>query len=279
MIASGFIPLAPVGGGLVFSLEEGAGSSILRLLLFAAIFIGPAIFKSIKEAKRKREEAAQRSLGGGEPSGEALEVDSSENETDEAQAAGDSAREQWESLMRGEVPAQEPVVASAPPPIPVEAKRRVLTESRPLTDEPAMTDLRTPEVATAGQSYEGDAYDGVSLEKPGPHRRGLGADFAEFKSFGDMSTDRAGSSADRVGAAPGFTGSALSQGLGARAEIRGDVLAAGEIGAAKKARAARQLALPQRLELRRMIIGAEILGPPLALRDRESGPSRPLGWL
>lgn len=259
----------------VLAAEELDSSSLVKLIVFVLIFVGPAILKSIKESREKRRSVLQRE--------QALEQRPTlELEETEAPAAGvDLAeelegREQWERLLRGEAPAPRPV---APPPIPapVLARRQVLTETRPLTEEPALTDVRTAEVALPERSMEVPSV----YETPGAQPGRLGEAFGDFAPSAPLSSDKGGRSADLVGSAKSFLGGADFQafarpiGAGEITSLKSPLDRSGDSLVTTPAREGARIGMRQ---LRRSVLLAEVIGPPLALRRLESGPTRPLGW-
>ena len=279
--------------GLFVPADEG--SPIVKLLLFFAIFVAPAILKSIRESKQKRKEAEHRAAGGSSTAEPASASAKAETEAEAAQVGmppglpalpdGEpGGREQWERLLRGDTAeARE----TAPPPIPTATvpatRRRLLTESppltggKPLTETPALTDARPIEAAMPHASYEGGpSYD----EQVAPPAR-LSGDFRKFADPEGLASDREGGLGRRVGAQAAFLGGESFKGLADRTPV--DTLEAREIGDRVKAvpRASPRRVLRARLSretLLNSVLTAEILGPPVGLRALESGPTRPLGW-
>jgi len=266
--------------------EDGGVGSWIKILVFLAVFIGPAILKAIQESAAKKRQARGAAQAPRAEAREELEVQLEEEEAleDEHEEAQVSGREQWERLLRGESSAPPPIPnAPAAAPIPAAMPRRVLTQSRalteeaPLTEARALTETRRPELAQPEQSLETAAsYDSLGARPPR-----LGAEFADFAPQQGLASDREGRPAEHVGAARGFSGSAEFAGF----ELTGATASKlqREIGAEaayESAAKTRSLARNRwsRSQLGRSILVAEMLGPPLALRRLESGPTRPLGW-
>lgn len=272
---------------LIPAQEEGGAGSWLKIILFLAVFIGPAILKSIQESAAKKRQARGLAQAPRAEPPEAEEVELSVEQLEARPAEADegevSGREQWERLLRGESPSPPPIPVAAPPaPIPA-APRRVLTQSRalteeaPLTEARALTEMRRPEVALPEQSLEA----APSYDVPGARPPRLGAEFAEFAPQQGLASDREGRPAEQVGAVRGFsggpefadfeqtgsTGRKLQQEIGAEAAY--------ESRAKSRALVRNRWSCSQ---LGRSILVAEVLGSPLALRRLESGPTRPLGW-
>ncbi len=270
--------------GIVLPLADSSSSSLIRLCVFIAIFVGPAILKAIKESQRKRTEAASRASGQSVPTEERAEREPATPEFERPQEDVPSGREQWERLMRGESASRPANVRPPlPPPIAVAPARRVLTESRALTEEQALTesqaltDERPVIVATPGTPI-GDptGYDGINIPKSR-----LGREFADFAPQEGMASDKDGGPAKRIGDKPTFAGVKAFENISVRGapsevgkrEIGGQGF---DVSEGQPQSAARKRMT--RAQLRRSMQLAEILGPPVGLRPFNSGPTRPLGW-
>jgi hypothetical protein len=272
--------LVPGGALAVLPFSDDTSSSLIRLLVFVAIFVGPAILKAIKESQRKRRESLQR---GSESAAPLEERETSAEEISEADSASvSSGRAQWERLMRGESASAPPPIPKSPPMVQVPS-RRVLTETRALTEEPALTETpalteaRPEIVATPGTSIEDPkGYDGVNVPKSR-----LGREFADFAPQEGLASDKGGGPAKRVGAASTFAGAEAFEHLSVRGapsevgkrEIGGQAFDVSEGQPRSPAR--RRMS---RAQLRRSMQLAEIIGPPVGVRAFDSGPTRPLGW-
>ena len=96
--------------GLLPLQEEGGGSWI-KIVIFLAVFIGPAILKSIQESSAKRKLARERALDNASaapPRSAEVEQESEpeqEGVPDPLEQAIPGGREQWERLLRGEASA------------------------------------------------------------------------------------------------------------------------------------------------------------------------------
>jgi hypothetical protein len=261
-----------------------------KILLLLAVFVGPAIFKSIQESAAKRKLAEERRLGRREtPTVEDSQGDvefssatQDEESAEEEEPAGEvSGREAWESLLRGEIAEPEP---QAPPPIPVATMlvRQRMSENDTLSREQsvltrtrALTDIRTPEVAQPAHSLEAPSPHGRPVIQPGR----LVADFAEFRPQEAMMSEREGHGPDRIGHVASFSGGAAFKSLGTRGpaghKLKQEIGGALVTQSATTQRSARGNWSRARLE--RAVIAAEMFGAPLALRRQDAGPTSPLG--
>lgn len=297
-------------GALPFA-EEGEGA-LVKLVIAFAIFVLPSIVKAIRESRAKREAAQRGELPGPATSEHVEEPESADEdrggkpppgfELEEPMAGGASARggeaaegrAQWEQLLRGESAAPAPTATRVPPvpapQVPPQVPRRTvltetapltgskaLTEAEPLTAAPPLTAARVPERAIPHASYDTrPSYDETAAEA-----RELAPGFDEFAAPEPLASDREGGPARRIGSEPSAAERGMSADIGQSAAI--SVLEAGEIGATPSAAHARRPGARARRAfgaggLREAVIAAEVLGPPLALRPSEGGPTRPLGW-
>jgi hypothetical protein len=268
---------------VVLQKEDDPLSSLIRLAVFALIFIGPAIIKAIRESARKKRELAERAGGGRMEL--AQEEEAPETEVEEPASEG---REQWERLLRGEETAPPPPMPPAiplpqPPPMPpIVLARPRASDERPTTAEESaperrvLTRTEAHEVATPERSLEDPrGYDGVHRPK-----LGLGREFKEFAAREGLASDRGGGQAKRVGGRATFAGADEFQSLASAAAP--SEVSHGEIGGvqdydvtAARAHSDRGMS---RAVLKRSLVMAEILGPPVGSRPFDSGPTRPLGW-
>lgn len=287
MIEGGTSPAAPAALLSFFpAQDEGGAGSWLKILVFLAVFIGPAILKAIQESAAKKKEArgAARAPRADAPEEVEVSVEELEAPSADVKEAELSGREQWERLLRGESPDPPPIPsAPAQPSVPAMPQRRVLTQSRalteeaPLTDARGLTEIRRPEVALPEQSLEA----AQSYDTPGAKPPRLAEDFADFAPQQGLASDREGRPAAHVGAAAGFSGAqefASFDETGATGrKLKQEIGAGFGYEPASKSRSMARLRW-SRSQLGRSILLAEMLGPPLALRRLESGPTRPLGW-
>lgn len=267
------------GGTFALQAQDFDTSSLVKLVLFLAIFVGPAILKSIKESREKKKELIRRQRGLEQQTTLAVEEPQETEEADELDEElpePSQGRDQWERLLRGEGP---PAAPAAPPPIPatLASRRQVLTESRPLTEAPALTDVRTAEVAQPERSLDGPSvYEGPAAA---PGR--LGDAFGDFAPSVPLASEKGGRIADHVGSAQPFAGGADFQafarpiGAGEIRSLQSPLDRSGDSLVTTPAREGARLGLRQ---LRRAFQLAEVIGPPLALRPADRGPTRPLGW-
>jgi hypothetical protein len=222
--------------------------------LIVLFFIGLPIVRSIREAIAKQKEMTQRRADA--PLG---------SETDpRAQMA--EARRRWEALVRGE---EAPAVPRAAPPAPAPVARPTAAEassSRPLSGP--LSDLRPAptedEVEAANDESTADSEHFVPDEE------------AQAREENDrrLREERESRSA--------FLQRERESGAGRRANVAADAMTSlgAPTAAARIERAVRpqvlfgdlDSALVRKAALRRAIVAAEVLGPPVALRDPATGP-------
>ncbi len=249
MILTAFLPVLLAEQGL-------PGWLIQALLVF--FFIGLPILRSIRETLKKKKELDQRRRDSG--AGDAAEVDPA--------AQMEEARRRWEALLRGEesaAPVRPAAQMAPPPPIP----------------RPTMAEAASP-AQLAGQ---------LSDFKPSPTEDEVEAandeTTADPEHFIPDEETRAREENDRRlrderEARTAFLQRERETGAGRRANVTSDPMTS--LGAPTAAATIQRAARPnvlfgesanaatRRAALRRAILAAEVLGPPVALRDPATGP-------